>query len=200
MGRAITDIKQQDRRPQRVSIYLDGKYAFSLARDQLVQLGLKIGQNLTDSDVARLKDNSAYGKLRDLTYKWLSIRPRSAHEIDEYLNRKTADENLKNKVRQELGQYNYINDEEFAKKWITGRTAIKPMSRLRLKQELIQKRVPKDIIDEALNQADIDDLAAVKQVIAARSHRYPDRQKLLAYLSRQGFSYGDIKRALEDAD
>lgn len=199
MGR-ITDIKPQAKRPDRVSVYLDGKYVFSLARDQLASLGLKTGQELDPKDVARLKDASAFGKLRDLTYRWLALRLRSEHEIDQYLRRKTEDEELKERLKQELKLYNYIDDAKFAAAWIADRRAVKPASRYRLKRELLQKRVPLAIIDDQLDSADLDDVAAAKAIIARRGARYDDKRKLMAYLARQGFSYDAIKRALADED
>lgn len=194
----ITGIKQQQKREDRFSVYVDGKYSFSLARDQLMQLGLKTGQEVSDEDIKRLKGSSDFGKLRDRTYKWLGIRPRSAHEIEQYLRRKTDDEELKDKMIEELKKYNYIDDKKFAEAWISGRTAIKPISEYRLRQELIKKRVPKEVIDASLEEAGLDDLSAVKEVIAKRGHRYKDKQKLMAYLARQGFRYDVIKQALNE--
>ena len=193
----ISYIKQQVKRENRFSVYVDGKYVFSLARDQLVQLGLKVGQDLSSDDVSRFKEASSLGKLRDLTYKWLSIRPRSDFEISQYLNRKTDDTELVEKIKQELKDYGYINDNKFAEAWVRGRTATKPMSSYRLRQELIQKRVPKEVINEVIGSSSHDDLAAAKEVVAKRSTRYKDKQKLMAYMSRQGFSYDVIKQALE---
>jgi SOS response regulatory protein OraA/RecX len=55
-----------------------------------------------------------------------------------------------------------------------------------------------EVIDQALADQPQDDIAAIKQLIAKRGHRYPDRQKLMAFLARQGFQYGDIKTALTE--
>ncbi|HEX9594644.1 MAG TPA: RecX family transcriptional regulator [Candidatus Saccharimonadales bacterium] len=196
----ITDIKQQQKREDRFSVYVDGKYSFSLARDQLAQFGLKTGRQLALKEIEQLKDSSSFGKLRDLTYKWLSLRPHSEHEIDEYLKRKAKDETQISKIKEELKLYNYIDDSKFARSWIAGRSAVKPRSKYRLKQELMQKRVPKEIIEEGLKAAGLDDMEAVKEVIAKRRHRYKDEQKLIAYLARQGFNYDVIKRALNEED
>ena len=183
-----------------MSVYVDGKYKFSLARDQLAQLGLKVGQDISKKDIDELKATGKFGKLRDLTYRWLSLRPRSEDEINQYLRRKTDDEALRQRITAELKLYNYIDDSKFAEAWVAGRKAIKPMSKYRLKQELMQKRVPKEVIDQTLDSAELDDVAAARAIIAKRGHRYKDKRKLMAYLGRQGFSYDTIKRALSDED
>lgn len=196
----ISDIKPQVKRHGRYSIYVGGKYRFSLARDQLAKLGLKVGQELSEDDIIKLKDHAGFGKLRDLTYKWLSLRLRSEYEIDQYLKRKTGDEDLIKRLKTELKLYNYIDDTKFSQAWIGSRRAIKPIARYRLKQELRQKRVPLEIIDQSLEGAGLDDVAAAREIIARRGARYGDQRKLMAYLSRQGFSYDTIKRALSDEE
>lgn len=199
MGR-ITDIKEQTKRTDRVSIYVDGMYKFSLAKDQAAQMGLQIGQELEASESDKLKEESQFGKLRDDTFKWISLRPRSEHEIQQYLRRKTDDEALRERVKDLLKNLGYVDDEKFARSWIQHRILLKPISKVRLKQELLQKRVGMPIIDALLDETEMDELASVKQIIMKRGHRYDDRQKLMAYLARQGFSYDLIKKALAELD
>ena len=44
----ITTIKQQVKNPERASIFVDGKYSFSLSLNELVAEKLKIGQEIDD--------------------------------------------------------------------------------------------------------------------------------------------------------
>lgn len=194
----ITKIQQQLKRPDRVSVYVDGKYTFSLAKDQLVELGLKVGQEIDTQRINQYLSDSAFGKLRDQVYNWLSIRLRSRWEIEDYLKRKTDDELLTQRVITLLEAQKHIDDSRFAAAWIRHKTLIKPMSRLRLKHELLQKRIPLETIEDKLSDERLDDTAAIRQLIARRGHRYPDKQKLMAFLARQGFDYGTIKAALAE--
>jgi len=196
MGK-VTAIKQQQKRDERVSVYVDKVYRFSLTKDQAANLGIHIGQQLTDEEISRLQTHSEFGKLRDSTFRWLSLRPRSRYEIDQYLQRKTDDESLRGRLMGLLQELGYVDDERFAKSWIQHRTLVKPMSMYRLKQELLQKGVPKEIIDKTLETSDVDELAALKDLIRKRKQRYQSREKLMAYLARQGFSYDLVKQALE---
>ncbi|OYW42535.1 hypothetical protein B7Z28_01460, partial [Candidatus Saccharibacteria bacterium 32-45-3] len=43
-----------------------------------------------------------------------------------------------------------------------------------------------------------EDSGELAKIIAKKQPRYPDRQKLMQYLVRQGFSYDDVARALDD--
>lgn len=194
----ITRLQPQTKRTDRVSVYVGGKYAFSLANDQVAELGLEVGQEIDTDKIKRYLAESDFGKLRDKTYRWLAIRLRSRWEIESYLDKKTKDEAAKSRLLTLLVEQGYVDDSKFAQAWIRHRNLIKPMSEYRLKQELLQKRLPMEIIEEALIQQPQDDVEAIRQLVTKRGHRYPDRQKLLAYLSRQGFRYHDIKQALEE--
>lgn len=194
----ITHIKPQVKRQDRVSVYLDGKYAFSLAKDQLADLNLKEGQEINSGRIEQYLADSVFGKLRDQVYNWLSIRLRSRWEVEDYLRHKTEDESLRSRLLSLLEEQGYIDDIKFAGAWIRHRNLIKPMSKRRLKQELLVKRIPMEIIDDSLSEQAIDDQTAIKELIAKRGHRYPDKQKLMAFLARQGFDYGTIKEALNE--
>lgn len=193
----ITEIVPQEKNKNRVSVFLDEQYGFSLTLDQLQQSNLRIGLELAESDIAQYKTESDYGKLRDATFKWLSLRPRSLGELNRYLARKSDDAEHIQKLTTFLLEQKYIDDNSFTESWIRSRTAIKPLSKRRLKQELMQKQVPLEIIDEHLSGGDYDDVAACRELIAKRKARYSDPQKLMAFLARQGFDYQTIKTALQ---
>lgn len=192
----ITDIKEQVKNKNRVSIFIGGSYAFSLDKSLLIELGLKIGDSISSQQITEYKKVSEVGKLRDMVYNWLAIRSRSSWEIDQYLKRKTNDTILQDSIKNILIEKGYQDDISFSEMWIRSRVAVKPISKRRLKQELLQKRVPLTIIEDELNKSEIDELKACKLLIEKRGSRYKDKQKLMAFLARQGYSYEIIKTAL----
>ena len=198
----ITDIKQQQKNKDRISVYVDGKYSFSLSVWQFGSAGLKLGGEIKPEEVEKLKKDSEFGKLYDRTLNWILIRPRSKWELDDYLKRKTQDEAVIAEIVNRVEEKNYINDASFAEKWVANRRLLKPMSKLKLRQELIKKRVPKEIIEEALEADEVDEKEVLKEIIEKKRKitRYQDDQKLMEYLARQGFRYGDIKEVLEELD
>ena len=48
----ITDLKQGVRNPDRVNVYVDSKFSFSLDISQVVDFGIKVGLEISDSDLA----------------------------------------------------------------------------------------------------------------------------------------------------
>jgi regulatory protein len=198
----VTAVKQQAKRADRYSVYVDGKYTFSLHERQLIAVGLHSGQELTKAELEAFQSESAEGKLFDKLLNVLSYRPRSEWELRDYLRRKQAEPEVADKLIEKLRELRYVDDEAFARAWVESRMASKPTSRRKLKAELQAKRVDLAIIDNALEETtdSASDLAAIQQLIEKKRARYPDETKLMQYLARQGFSYGDIRTALEHQD
>ncbi len=186
------------RQKARYSVFLGGKYAFSLSDSQIRLSGLAVGQELSETDLEKWKKESDEGKVLDRTLRWLAIRPRSEWELADYLKRKDVHEDLANKVTEQIVGFGYIDDKAFADSWVRGRRILKSVSKRRLRQELQQKRISTEIIDEVLAEDESDDPTVLDELIEkkASQSRYQEEQKLIAYLARQGFLYGDIKQAL----
>ena len=195
----ITSIKSQVKDKNRVSVYIGGKYRFSLTQRQLLESGLRTGQELSPSDIANYKNESNYGKLLDQALRWLALRAHSEYEIDEYLKRKSSDKKQISKVKNRLIELGGVDDETFAEVWVRNRKLLKPTSKYRIKQELRVKKVLPEIIDQALETEEVDDLASARLAIKSkrRQSRYKDDKKLKQFLARQGYSWDIIKSALE---
>ncbi len=194
----VTNIKQQVKNRDRVSVYVDGKYSFSLSTWQFSSAGLKFGGELTKERLAELQNDSDFGKIHDRALMWTALRPRSTWEVEDYLKRKVENELTREKLLKSFQEKKYIDDADFAERWVANRRLLKPISKLKLRQELLKKRVPKEIIDQTLDQDETDEKEVLVELIEKkrRISRYQDDRKLMEYLARQGFRYGDIKDAL----
>jgi regulatory protein len=141
------------------------------------------------------------------------MRPHSAREVRDYLYRKTRDTRTKTgdvkkgispevtmRVFDRLVEKGYIDDEKFTRYWVENRSLVKGASRRKLQSELRAKGVESTIIERFLSESDRHDNDELQKVIAKKRARYPDRQKLMQYLARQGFSYDDISTALNESD
>lgn len=198
----ITAITQQEKRKDRYSIFVDEKYAFSLSDIALLDSRLTIGKELSPVDVENYKELSATDKLYGSVLNYLAIRPRSVGEIKTYLLRKKAKDDVANQIMQKLIEKNLLDDKAFARLWVDNRRLLKPISKRKLIAELRQKQVSGDIIDSTLADDDIDDMTALKTMVEKKrgQSKYADTEKLMAYLARQGFGYGDIKQVLSEYD
>ncbi len=195
----ITAIKAQVKNLDRVSVYVDEKYAFSLNHNQLLEQKLHTGLEIDQTKLDELKRASELGKAYDRALNYVTIRPRSVREIRQYARRKQWTPEDTQIIIDKLTARNYLNDDSFAKLWVQSRSLTKNYSARKLRLELKQKGITDEIVSQVMGADNYDETAALKALIAKKSRlsRYAaDPQKLMQYLARQGFSYDDIKSAL----
>lgn len=101
-----------------------------------------------------------------------------------------------------LESQNYINDQDFTRYFIENRHQNKGISTKRLIQELKIKGVDNDIIEQAMFDQDTGNLfreeeVEIEKMIKKQLRKTSDRQKIITYLARQGFSYDLIKAKLD---
>lgn len=198
----ITAIKQQAKRADRYSIFVDEKYSFSLSADQLLAQKLVVGDQLEAADVKRLKKLSADDKIYNAAINYIAIRQRSKWEIETYLARKKANLELINEIIEKLKSLGLVDDEAFSRAWIENRKLLNPRSYRKLVAELKAKHVPDAVIAKVLEKNSEEEREILKIIVERKRQqgKYRDNLKLAQYLSRQGFSYFDIKETLEKTD
>lgn len=194
----ISHIKQQVKRADRYSVYVDGMYVFSLSESALLASGLHTGKEVTADGLAELKDTSKRDKAYNQALGQLARRARSEWEIRDYLKRKDYDPELIDQIIARLYKVALLNDAEFARMWIDNRRLLKSTSRRRLQQELRQKRISDELISKALAEDDTEEVEVLKELVARKRKivRYHDNTKLMQYLIRQGYNYDDVKNAI----
>ena len=194
----ITSIKQQVKNPERASIFIDGKYEFSLSLDELVKHKLVNGQELDKSDVKKYKKISEDGKLRMRSLEWLMNRPHSEREFRDYLYRKKAEPEQIQSLVDEFTQKGYLDNAKFAA-WFTELQARRGKSDRAIRAELFKKGIGRESVDEVLPQNAGDEAERLRQTIDKKRHlsRYKnDQQKLMQYLVGKGFSWQLVKEQL----
>lgn len=193
----ITDIKQQVKREGRYSIFVDKKYDFALTANELLNFGLKIGDEFTSEEYNRLKQKAVIAKAYDQAIGQLARRPRSEWELRDYLKRKEYSSGVVDNVIEKLRVKKYVDDFAFAQSWVRNRRLLKSTSKRKLTMELKTKRVSDDVISDVISEDVTDEQEVLKELIKRKQQqtRYQDIQKLTSYLLRQGFDYQDIKLA-----
>jgi regulatory protein len=205
----ITSIKAQIKNENRVSIFLDGKYSFSLTLDQLLEEKIKKNDIIEKARLINLKKLSDEGKLKQRTIEWVLGRPHSTREFKDYLYKKKANKDLIEAWTEEFKEKNYLNDESYAK-WFADNRARKNKSTRYISAELYSKGISGEIIKSTLNALDEElseesvsqDKKSLKnQIIKLKTRpRYQDEQKLKSHLLSKGFRYQDIVDSLNTLD
>ena len=196
----ITALTRQKRNPDRINVFLDGEFAFGLA--EIAAARLQVGQKVTPDEIAAIQAVDSLEKAKQSAYKYLSYRPRSIAEVERNLRDKKYDEMVISQVVERLQELQLLDDSAFARFWVEQRDTFKPRSAMALRQELMQKGVARDVIDDVL--ADVDETAVARKAAATRFNRWqhlPEdefRKKMGGFLQRRGFSYGVIKEIADE--
>ncbi len=195
----ITDLQPQKRNKDRLSVYIDGEYAFSI--QMKLSAGLKIGQQITLDEVSKIKAEDAISRAKQLSFRYLSYRPRSTAEVSSYLKRKGFDSNVVDDVIDQLRDREYLDDIAFAQYWIEQRQTHRPRGAFALRYELLQKGIPAEIIEALV--AEVNEKDAALRAVERRTGRWrnlPKDQywrKISGFLQRRGFSYVTISEVAE---
>lgn len=134
----------------------------------------------------------------------LRYRPRSRTEAESRLRQRGYSDELIEKILTWAGDMGMIDDQAFARLWIADRLERRPCGISLLRHELREKGVSPDIIERALEQAELDEEALVRSLAKERLERYRDlspeeqERKTIAFLSRRGFSPALSRRVLRE--
>jgi regulatory protein len=199
MSGRITALKYQKRNQNRVSVYLDGRFAFGLPA--IVAASLKVGQVLSDEEIEALEKEGSAEAAYSQALNYLSYRPRSKGEIVTYLRKRDHSESRIEVVTEKLERAGLLDDEAFARYWVENRERFRPRGLRGLRYELRLKGVSDKIIDQAIASVDASESAYRAASRKARQLSQANRQtfyrKLVNYLARRGFSYG-VAREVTD--
>lgn len=221
MSSKITDISIQARNPDRVNVSIDGSYRLSLDITQVTDLGIKVGCDISQEELAELEQESRFGKLYARALDYVMMRPHSAKEVRDYLWRKTLTRKVRirakkpgevdkvierpgvsqaiaDRVYNRLLERGYIDDETFTRYWLENRNLTKGTSRRKLTAELRSKGVEPGLIERLLAQVGRDDRQEIDKVIAKKRSKYDD-VALRQYLLRQGYDYDLVDEKIRES-
>ena len=86
MAGTISALRYQKRNKNRVNVYVDDQFAFGLAAIEAARL--RVGQALSDDDIARLRRQDDVERAHERALNFLSYRPRSEAEVRRNLRKK----------------------------------------------------------------------------------------------------------------
>lgn len=137
-------------------------------------------------------------------YRLISIRLRSEKEIRDYLQgKKLYSEQAIETATQKLKELRLLNDKEFAKAWVEARSKKKGIRAI--KQELFQKGISKEIIDEVTiqNIQGTNEKETATRLLERKIDAWKNleplkfKKKAFEFLMRRGFEYEIVTDIIE---
>jgi len=199
MAGKITALEVQKKNPERVSVYLDGRFAFGLPAISAAWLAQ--GQVLSDAEIEALQEEGAIETVYNKTLDYLSYRPRSQAEVQDYLRRRGTPEGQIEAIMERLVGAGLLDDEAFARYWVENREQFRPRGSRALRYELRRKGIDDETIEQTLASLDSSESAYRSVDKKARQWSHLDQQtffrKTVEYLARRGFEYEVARETAE---
>lgn len=165
------------------------------------------GDEESDKPKPPINPERAREKTMNRAFNILSVKAYSVADMRRRLLEKdwTTPE-IVEAVLEKLKEYNYLNDEQFARSFAASQIRQKPVGKRVLQQKLAMKKLDKETVDEALEQvleetpeAEIIERAIEKRLrLKGKPETREDSKKFYDYLLRQGFSYDLVSSKMRE--
>lgn len=189
----VTKIEVQKKNKQRVSVFCDEEYAFSLNAETLIKNAVSVGAQLSETQIKNMVFESDYLSAVNQASVYVSKGLKTKKQIETYLSKKGYNFEIITQAIKKLEEYNLLNDFAFIKAFVADHSAY---GELKLKQELALKGVEKDLIEEYFSnnyEVNIEKLKSLKDKYLKNKEPTPENIiKCKKHLLSKGFKYEDI--------
>jgi regulatory protein len=206
--RIITAIEMQKKDNNRVSVFLDGEFAFGLHQDVLLESGIARGDVLGEERIAAILALEQRRRAKEKALRLLSVRSRSRKELADRLKLAKFAPDAIEAAMAEMERLGFLDDAEFAKVWCRNRTAIRPTGAFVLRQELRQKGLIDENVEKGLQAAFQEksepevarELAGRRKKNLASLPEEKAKKRLQDFLLRRGFNWDLVSELMESWD
>lgn len=184
---SVTAIKPAVKVENRVNVFINDKYDFSLDVSQVIDLHLKVGKKLTEKELVNCHHASEFGKLYQHTLEYVLSRPHSIKEVRDHL--------LERRKRREAMNRQAIKNREKSKEE-------RAKYKLRTKETPLYTDQDIDAVISRLKQRGyLDDQKFTEYYIENRYIKKGiSKKRLIQELKKKGISDSYIEEALSDSE
>lgn len=202
----ITKIEPQKRHKNRYNLYVEDTFALGVDEDIVIKYSLSPGKEVSDTFIEDVVKAEEVNKAFNCAVNLLSFRSRSTKELMVKMKQKGFEEESIQKAIEKLVYYGYLNDYQFSTQWVSDKQRFKKAGKNLLKQELYQKGIEKEIIEQVLqenvNEEDeyqrALELAEKKVKTLGKDDRNAKYRKLSGLLARKGYSFDIISKIMKE--
>lgn len=201
----ITRIEPQRRRPNRRSVYVDGRFAFGCNLNVVARFRLREGMDIDDALRQQIEAGEVRQEAFDHAVRLIGGRMQSERELRTKLGRREYGPAVVDAVVVDLKRLGYVNDEQFARNKASDQARAKRHGKQRAVRELMKSGVARPTAERAVAEAyaDVDPRSAAAEVAAKKAASLTRldppaaRRRLIGFLQRRGFDYETIAHAVE---
>jgi len=205
-SRTVTKVVSQAKRRDRVSVFVDGEFAFGLSDEVAVRHGIRPGIAIDRLLLEPVNRDEAVASCKRTALRYLSYRMRSEREIRRRLAKDGASLEAIDAVLGHLREIGLVDDDVFAKAFARDATITRKWGPHRIARGLRQAGVDPEAVEHALAEVrhQLADQNAVQTLAAKRWNQLYGvndlirrKKRVYDYLLRKGFDYDEIRRAVD---
>lgn len=183
-------------------VSFDNGEEIKISEDTLVNFGLYKGQEVEEVFVDNLKFEDEKSEALLLSYKFLQ-RNKTKQQLVDYLYKNKIRSDIIDLVLPILEENNYLNDEDYARRYLSDALNIKKYGKIKTRYMLISKGIDKKIIEKVMENYDyeLEYMNALELVEKRISKDETDLKKINStknYLQGRGFEFEIINFTLDD--
>ena len=196
----ITKIEVGKRNKERVNIYIDEEYAFSISAELIYKENIKVKDKIDVDSLKKLADEDNYIKCKNTALKTIERTYKSEKELSQKLALKGYDDHIINRTINFMKEYNLLNDNNYATMYVKDKS--RNIGKKKIKYSLLQKGIDEEIIESELEKINNDEVKAIVYEMALKKYKvfskrendnYKLTQKLYRFLMGKGYDYDLIK-------
>ena len=191
----IDRIEASKHKRGRVPVFLEDGACLKVTEQELLDFGLRAGDDLNEETLAKLKEAAGVSNVKATAADLVGKRAMSRRDLERKLREKGASDADARYAAEWLEAIGAIDDADYAALLVRHYSQM-GYGPARLRDKLREKGVPRELWDDALDQAP-DNGEQVDRFLADKLRgRAPDektKKRLTDALLRRGYSWGDVK-------
>ena len=194
----ILSVKQGN--GNKIHIYVDDEYRATVDSDYWYSEKYRKLKEINEEELTELLNAVSFRRAYNKGLDFLSRRPYGTKELINKLCEKGHEKTSAEKACERLTELGLLNDEEFARILANDLLNRKNYAIKRIKQELIYRGINREIVENTIESLDNDPTPRIIMLVRKKYiNKLGDekgKKRTIDALLRLGFSYSDIKNAL----
>lgn len=202
--KTITQISENKKNPNRVSIFADDEFLLSCHKELVYRKSLKKGDKVDPQLLLELAREDEYIKAKDTALRHIEMSIKTVKQVEDKLREKEYSEEIIEKVIGFLHEYRLLDDLKYAQTFLKEKLRSRGIKKARF--ELLAKGISKDNIElamESVSTTSVEEDACLKiaekkyqQLKNREQDEYKLKNKLYTFLAGKGFEYELISSTL----
>ena len=202
----ISSVEEQKHNKEKLSVFCDGKYKFSISVNAWIENRLHIGDTITDEQIESIHKTDGPNLAFMQIVNYLGYGEKTEKQVLKKLFEKGYDDFSSTQAIQKAKELNYINDERYTEEYISKIAIPKKMGKQKILTALIQRGISKDIIQDKLSELyDEDEMSDFVYTMAVKkcqqlqekgNNPRQAQQKVYQFLLSKGFSYETVSHII----